>query len=688
MDPDHWRRAITHVKEFPKGVGGDNKKKVFRVEEVSCWVETPQFSYEEHKKKCPNVYRQLNEHLKMNEDTSRILVINDDGHEFRGLELSAPIIKDLAKQKQRCWLVFATTEPFDCEKGLLWKAIEESDLYDKTIVVISATNLRSVGLNIRSNVAVETAAYDLWTCAQSSSFLKKLMECQHVLVRDFDGIFHFNKSDKSHFDVYFRPFEPRPEYNPSKYGKMSGYEKIIIASIAKEMIQEIAVGLHTSRIECIPNAIGSGLKLLARQFGVGFGSSAEFPRRYFTEKGQTVPHPFDGIFKVEKGVKEPAVAWVRFPFPWDIQTPYFDKSPLKKWNRVEWLRKDWNEDKFTNFLFSIVEDGLADTIEKGEYKKKERIICPVARFGKLSVVDKEEINSFLDIHKIMQKYLEDDTWETPLSLAVFGPPGTGKSFAVGEIFKAVRLSTMKAENDDELEEPLAYNLAQFTKPENLTTAFHQAQDAALSKKVPLIFFDEFDAKLDNQDYGWLKYFLAPMQDGKFKGAKAEGSYRVGKAIFVFAGGTAKKFNEFKDNVKMEKNAKGLDFVSRLRGYLDIKGIDKNDSEDTVSDLLALRRAVILRSILERRAQQIFGTPGKKARIDKKLIKAFLRIASYHHGIRSMEAIVQMAKPERGELQVASLPSGDQLQMHVDNKEFLEKAEVIPRPQPVRAATLA
>ena len=146
-----------------------------------------------------------------------------------------------------------------------------------------------------------------------------------------------------------------------------------------------------------------------------------------------------------------------------------------------------------------------------------------------------------------------------MSLAIFGPPGTGKSFIVREILKAARSSAARAGSGD----ALVYNLAQFTKPENLTTAFHQAQDRALSEEVPLIFFDEFDANLD-LPYGWLKYFLAPMEDGKFKGADTEGSYSVGRAIFIFAGGTAETFDKFKAKVTEEKNAKGLDFISRLR----------------------------------------------------------------------------------------------------------------------------
>ena len=165
-----------------------------------------------------------------------------------------------------------------------------------------------------------------------------------------------------------------------------------------------------------------------------------------------------------------------------------------------------------------------------------------------------------------------------------------------------------------------------------------------------------------------------MQDGKFKGAETEGSYRVGKAIFVFAGGTAETFEDFKAQVAKDgvKNAKGPDFISRLRGHLNIKGINKENREAKEDDRLALRRAIILRSILEKKAKDILDDK-KGAMIKEQVIRAFLRIDRYEHGIRSMEAIVEMSNLENGQFLVTSLPSSKQLGMHVDADRFLELA---------------
>lgn len=197
-----------------------------------------------------------------------------------------------------------------------------------------------------------------------------------------------------------------------------------------------------------------------------------------------------------------------------------------------------------------------------------------------------------------------------------------------------------------------------------------------------MFFDEFDTNFNGERLGWLKYFLAPMQDGKFKAG--ESTYQTRRAIFAFAGGIHKSWAQFYDQQKDQeffKAAKGPDFVSRLRGHLNIASINipprenaavDADGTDQVSPVLMFRRAVLLRSLLENHLNEIIDMNTDEARIGPDIVRAFLRIPNYEHGVRSMQAIIEMAQvSQRKEFQRSSLPARDQLNMHVHADKFLK-----------------
>jgi hypothetical protein len=87
--------------------------------------------------------------------------------------------------------------------------------------------------------------------------------------------------------------------------------------------------------------------------------------------------------------------------------------------------------------------------------------------------------------------------------------------------------------------------------------------------TPVFFFDEFDASLNDTPLGWLRWFLGPMQDGKLLADGRE--LIIGKAIFMFAGGTAESLDKFdrraQSDIGVYRARKVPDFVSRLRGPL-------------------------------------------------------------------------------------------------------------------------
>lgn len=288
---------------------------------------------------------------------------------------------------------------------------------------------------------------------------------------------------------------------------------------------------------------------------------------------------------------------------------------------------------------------------------------PLGKFGELLTVDSREMEALRSIQGLIIDYLQHREKKQPRSIAVFGSPGDGKSFAVKQIMESLRAKSRK---------PLEFNMSQFQSVDDLISALHRVRDRALEGDIPLVFWDEFDTPFQDQDLGWLRYFLAPMQDGTFQ--EGQIVHPIGRSIFVFAGGTSNRYSDFsrKASSVSYKNAKGVDFISRLRGYVDVIG--PNPEEGAESDpYLVLRRALLLHTFLER--AEIKDVDGRKEKdIDRGVVDAFLKVSRYRSGARSMEAIVDTSSLYKGgRFGRSSLPPQTQLDLYVDAAEFLRIA---------------
>jgi len=212
------------------------------------------------------------------------------------------------------------------------------------------------------------------------------------------------------------------------------------------------------------------------------------------------------------------------------------------------------------------------------------------------------------------------------------------------------------------------------RPRRSDRRFHQVRDQVLQGKLPVVFFDEFDA----QSHRWLAPLLAPMQDGKFQ--EGQLTHTLGKCILVFAGGTSWTFETFgptapkirqreSDAYRNFRLSKGPDFKSRLDGYLNVVG--PNPRTDAVSlkidsgDIyFPLRRALMIRAELKCAVDE-------KLDIDEGLVHALLRVESFTHGARSLNKILQPLAAARPDPLRRSLLAPDaQLAMHVDGDRFV------------------
>jgi hypothetical protein len=170
------------------------------------------------------------------------------------------------------------------------------------------------------------------------------------------------------------------------------------------------------------------------------------------------------------------------------------------------------------------------------------------------------------------------------------------------------------------------------------------------------------------------------------------THPIGKSIFVFAGGVTRSFEEFGRAFPLKEakpdNRKGRDFLSRLRGHINVEGLwpvgrDGNRIADPGGNLFSnpgfgryvMRRAILLRELLKQRARTIFrGVEGaEEANIDERVVKAFLRESEFRHGIRSIEAVIRMSSvAPGGRFTPECLPTKRQIEMHVSPK-FYDRA---------------
>jgi hypothetical protein len=95
------------------------------------------------------------------------------------------------------------------------------------------------------------------------------------------------------------------------------------------------------------------------------------------------------------------------------------------------------------------------------------------------------------------------------------------------------------------------------------------------------------------------------------------------------------------------------------------GPNRQGSNDT---FYMIRRSLFLRSMIERKAKNILhnGT----ASIDESVLRAFLKVPKYKHGVRSMGAILEMSMlTGKNKFEQSVLPPQEQLDMHVDAEIF-------------------
>jgi hypothetical protein len=568
-----------------------------------------------------------------------LVVLDDADLGFRASEECWPKALGLSQEagrKQLPWVLLKMAQPV--AQGELWKSLLR-DCAERLVVVMTLNDLRLSEVKISRELSWERTAGDLASELIRHPAVNGLVHCAHVVVSLQTGgavLLSRRGGLAGRLDRLERPdcyaiFDPEAIENSwaeQHPGAMIGYTSCLAAGIAREL-------LLAPEEPDVQSGVRGGLSAARALHLRGFGDEERergraglvFPARAIAEKLAGEHSEFE-LARIEQPTPE----------SWTILESRYPEG-------LETVAQ------------SIALEGI-EPVLKG---------VPLGRFGNFATVDRGEIEGFRSIRALIREY-DSEPATRPLNIAVFGPPGAGKSFGV----KAVAKSTLERDRIEALE----FNLSQMNDPSDLADALHQVRDAGLRGKLPFVLWDEFDGDFAGARFGWLRHFLAPMQDGSFQ--EGQIVHPIGKAIFVFAGGTSARLQDFAGNRSAEfRLAKGPDFVSRLKGHVDVVGPDPRAGDPEADPYYRLRRAILLRAILLRDRPNLFEHDGGSARleIDSGVLRAFLEVGSYRHGARSLETIVSMSVLHgKSRFERSALPAAEQLGAHVDAREFLALVE--------------
>jgi len=598
------------------------------------------------------------------------------------------------------WVVLKTSAPI-CHGAFWWALSGPAEFRDRLVVVVAIRDLRSSEIRVSQGISWERTALDLARELSQSPLLEGLRRARHVVVTlHGEGALWMERSESGaeggalyRFKLLFDPGCTEGEWSQEVCGpdgNAYGFQSTFAAAVATHLALGGGAGLQAGietglRATRLLRAVGHGLaskdsapELPTRALAAvilnegGTGPSAvqpKLPPADLSRLGRFGQAPLPGSVLTGGGAALGAGSVTPCPAP-------------AKWRILE------------------ASDGRAAS-DQPLYGLGRRVALlgleglknvPYASFGKLFTADRDEIEALRNIQRLMQAYDDNKTETKPLSLAVFGPPGAGKSFGIKQIAETALRGKKSF---------LEFNLSQFEDSPDLIGAFHQVRDKVLEGGTPIVFWDEFDS----QNYRWLQYLLAPMQDGKFQ--EGQITHPIGRCIFVFAGATCYDLQSFgppekpwsskEEALKEHKQAttefrlkKGPDFKSRLHGNLNVLGPNRRQCfhpanppgeqwvDDPTDVCFPVRRAILLRSwlgLMDPKKKQ----SRERLNMDPGLLATFIEVGHYSHGARSMEKIVMAVKQDgKHGYHRSALPTNEVLEMNV--KELGQFMQIMDQPR--------
>lgn len=557
-----------------------------------------------------------------NSHRTDVLILHEAVGQFKN---SKEAITSLRKARPG-YIVYNMTRPL--ASGKIWDTIrngpyvaDDEQKLEKLIVVVSANDLRAEGIQLSHGLSWEKTCEDFVEQLGSVSTLVTLVTCAHlIVVFGCDGVIYHRGRQVAQPTLFFDPRCMEGDFAKQNIGIVPGLNETFVAALALKLVSS-----EGNLEECIELALSAVRRLASRGLNLDI-------------KTLDTPQPKYPLHEIMDDLSADENI-LKFSIPSNIIGSGVDQN---------WSILDHTIGDPTEVARSIVKNGI----------KSSSITIPLAQFNHLVLVDRHEIESFRTIANVLHEYI-DVPQTKPISIALFGTRGSGKSFAAMQVGKTV-LSGRKISQ-------FHLDLAQFTGPSDLINAFHSIRDSNLESSFPLVYINGFDVPVSGSHPLWLSHLLAPILQGQFLD---HGKSRpIGPAIFFLGGTKYRSYRDFRNNIaggtKGVPSASVEEFLGCLHGVVDMLGPDCINENDR---LYLVRRAIILRALLEEREPML--KINEKISIDENVLDGLLMVPSYRQGIKSLKSIIAMSKLNGcRHFEKAALPPATQLDLHVDYKTF-------------------
>ncbi|EPS40965.1 hypothetical protein H072_5131 [Dactylellina haptotyla CBS 200.50] len=536
-------------------------------------------------------------------------------------------------------LVYHMTRPL--ASGAIWDTIRngvytESGIQDpdKLVVIVSANDLRAEGIQLSHGLSWEKTCEDFVEQLGSVGRLVSLVTCAHLIVNfGCDGVIYHRGGHLNQPILCFDPRGTEGEFVRQNMGDVPGITEAFIAGMVTSL-----GGSAKNLEECIELGFLSARRLAATGLSLGLNPSDKPEHSIHTIMGRP-SRTESPIFKLL------------------IPSDVIGSGADQHWSILDRIVGDPAE-----VARDIVKNGISSSNSNG---------IPIAQFGRLVLVDRNEIESFRIVSNVLRDYI-DVPQNKPVSIALFGPKGSGRSYAALELGTALLSGQIVSQ--------FRMDLTQATTPADLVPIFHSIRDSNLEGSFPIVYINGFDTVVPGTQLMWLFHLLTPMLHGRFLDNGV--SRPIGRAIFFLGSLDFKTYQKFRNQVGGGRGlppARFEEFVGCLHGYVNMLGPDCVGEHDR---LYPVRRAVIVRELLEVREPKL-KVDGKIS-IDENVLDVLLLVPFYRQGIRSLKAIIAMSRLNGcRHFERAALPPASQLDLHVDHKSFIRYLDGHVLPEAIR-----